>query len=357
MPTDWSPEYLAAIVDSTDDAVIGKTMDGTVVSWNPGAERLYGYAPHEIVGKPISILMPPERPDEFPSIMNRLRRGERVDHYETIRITKDGRRLNISVTISPVRDASGTIVGASAIARDITPQKRAIDELIRLREEFISVAAHELRSPLTTVYARLQLAERRLGRNDADLEVVRRDVARVREAADRLRVLIDRLLDVSRIQSGKLDLEVTKTDVGRLVRTVAETFAEAGGHELELRIPETGTEGEVDLVRFEEVITNLLDNAVKYAGSAPIEIEVTADDKAVTTAVIDHGPGVAAAERERIFDAFHRSSRNGSGVGLGLHVSREIVELHGGKLTLESPPQGGSRFVVRIPKEIPRADR
>jgi PAS domain S-box-containing protein len=353
----WSPEYLAAIVESSDDAIIGKTLDGTIVSWNPGAERIYGYTSEEVVGRPITIIMPPELPDEFPSIMSRLRRGERVDHYQTIRVRKDGKRLDMSVTISPVRDASGVIIGASAIARDITAQIEAAKEVIRLRDEFISVAAHELRSPLTTVYARLQLAERRLAREGADLELVRRDVTRVREAADRLRVLIDRLLDVSRIRAGKLDLDVAPSDVGALVRSIATTFGESAGREVVLRIPSSGPVGELDSVRFEEVLTNLLDNAAKYARTGPIEVEVFARDTTITVAVTDHGPGIAASERDRIFEPFHRSGRDGSGVGLGLHVAREIVELHGGTLTLELPATGGSRFVVCIPKEIAKAKR
>ena len=141
--TALSPEYLAAIVDSSDDAIIGKTLDGTIISWNRGAEHMYGYTADEAIGQPISILVPIDHPDELPAIMGRLRRGERIDHYKTVRIRKDGRRVEISVTISPVRDADGTIIGASAIARDISEQEKAIEEALRLREDFIAIAAHE----------------------------------------------------------------------------------------------------------------------------------------------------------------------------------------------------------------------
>src|SRR5438132_906587 len=125
-PARRSPEYLAAIVDSSDDAIIGKTLDGTIVSWNPGAERLYGYTPDEMIGRPNSIIVPAEHPDELPQILDRLRRGERIEHYRTTRVTKDGERITVSVTISPVRDASGTIIGASAIARDVGEHERAV---------------------------------------------------------------------------------------------------------------------------------------------------------------------------------------------------------------------------------------
>src|SRR2546428_42971 len=182
-PARWSPEYLAAIVDSSDDAIIGKPLDGTIVSWNPGAERPYGYTPDEAIGRPISIIVPAEPPDELPQILDRLRRGERIEHYRTTRVTKDGERITVSVTISPVRDASGTIIGASAIARDVGEHERAVEEALRLREDFISVVAHELRTPLTILYGRLQLVARRLARPDHDAAASRRDMAAAPDAA------------------------------------------------------------------------------------------------------------------------------------------------------------------------------
>src|SRR2546425_7083415 len=139
----WSPEYLAAIVESSDDAIIGKTLDGTIISWNPGAERIYGYRADEVIGRPISILVPADHPDELPPIFERLRRGERIDHFQTVRVHKDGKRINVSVTISPVRDEHGKVIGASAVARDVTAQQETTKEALRMREEFISIAAHE----------------------------------------------------------------------------------------------------------------------------------------------------------------------------------------------------------------------
>src|SRR2546428_12638738 len=146
----WSPEYLAAIVESSDDAIIGKTLDGTITSWNPGAERIYGYRAEEVIGRPISILVPPDHSDELPPIFERLRRRERIDHYQTVRIHKDGKRITVSVTISPVRDEQGQIVGASAVARDITTQQEKIKEAERLPHEVISLPAHELPTPPAT---------------------------------------------------------------------------------------------------------------------------------------------------------------------------------------------------------------
>lgn len=349
----WSPEYLASIVDSTDDAVIGKTLDGTIISWNKGAQRIYGYTPDEVIGKPISILIPADRRDELPTILARLARGERIEHYLTKRARKDGRVIDVSVTISPVQNASGTIIGASAIARDVTEQQDAMNEALRLREEFISVAAHELRTPLTTVYARLQLVERRLARNDLEPTAIQRDISLVRQAADRLRTLIDRLLDISRIRSGQLQLDREATDLATMIESVASMLGETSDREIRVRAARSpdSYQAILDGVRIEEVLVNLIDNAVKYSPrETPIDVELTSGNGAIRIAVRDRGPGIPPDERVRIFEPFHRTSQSAPGVGLGLHIAKEIVELHGGTLRLEVPADGGSRFVVTLPR-------
>ena len=350
----WAPEFLAAIVDSSDDAIIGKTLDGTIISWNTGAERIYGYTADEIIGRPISILIPRDRPDELPSILSRIARGERIDHYLTKRARKSGDVIDVSVTISPVRDETGKVIGASAIGRDVTSQEEATKEALRIREEFISVAAHELRTPLTTLYARLQLIERRLARNQLDPAVVVHDVTLVHQAADRLKALIDRLLDISRIRSGQLQLEREPTDVAATVESVALMLAETSGRKIALRVtpPLKSYRAAVDGLRIEEVVVNLIDNAVKYSPSdTAIDVELSSTPDAIQIAVRDRGPGIRTEERTRIFEPFHRSSTTaGPGVGLGLHIAKQIVELHGGTLTLETPEGGGSRFVVTLPR-------
>lgn len=349
----WSPEYLAAIVDSTDDAVIGKTLDGTIISWNKGAETIYGYTADEVIGRPISILIPADRADDLSAILSRVARGERIDHYLTKRVRKNGEVIDVSVTISPVQDETGKIIGASAIARDVTAQRMATKEALRLREEFISVAAHELRSPLTIMFARLQLLERRLARKELEPAIVQRDVAFVREAADRLKTLIDRLLDISRIKSGQLQLVPETTDVAAMVESVASMLAETSGRQIKVRASDSpeNYRAAVDGVRIEEVVVNLIDNAVKYSPQeTAIDVELTSTPDAIRVAVRDRGPGIPADERARIFEPFHRTSTTAPGVGLGLHIAKEIVELHGGTLTVEAPVDGGSRFVVTIPR-------
>jgi PAS domain S-box-containing protein len=352
----WSPEYLAAIVDSSDDAIIGKTLDGTIISWNKGAEQIYGYTAEEVVGKPIAVLIPRDRPDELPAIFERLRRGERIDHYQTERIRKDGKRLTMSVTISPVRDSTGTIVGASAIGRDITEQAQAIHEALRARDDFISIAAHELRTPLTTVYARLQLAERRIGRPGYEHDGLRQDLSIVRSGADKLRSLVDRLMDVSRIRSGRLKLDLAPTDVIALTRKLAVELAETAGREIVVHGPSSSRDLlAVDAVRIEEVLTNLIDNAMKYsAADQPIEVDVADEAPEIRLTVSDRGPGIPVEERERVFEPFHRANQQTQGVGLGLHIAREIMGLHGGSLTVKERDGGGSTFVLTLPKRTSR---
>src|SRR5207302_3093145 len=152
--------HLAAIVESSDDAILSKNLDGIITSWNSAAERMYGYRAQEIVGQPVTRLFPPDRSDEFTQIMERIRRGERVDHYETTRVRKDGDLLSVSVTVSPIKESSGTIIGASAIARDISKRK----ELEQQREAFVSLVTHELKNPLTALQGNVQVAQRLLTR-------------------------------------------------------------------------------------------------------------------------------------------------------------------------------------------------
>jgi PAS domain S-box-containing protein/excisionase family DNA binding protein len=362
---------LAAIVASSDDAIIGKTLDGTVTDWNQGAERLYGYTAEEMVGQPISMLIPLDRPDEFPSIMNRLRRGERIDHFETERICKDGRRLTVSVTISPVRDLSGRIVGASAIARDVSERKMIEREreallarereahaeaaaALRLRDEFLSVAAHELRTPLASLKAHAQVAMRRLERSgQLEPERVAEALKAMASQSDKLNRLLGHLLDISRINAGKLILDVQQVDLVAMVEEVVKNARTRNStHQITLTAP-PALDVEADSLRLEQVLTNLLDNAMKYsAEGSPIEIDVSqAGEGTLEIAVRDHGVGIPSEKRARIFERFYQAHGSGfqSGLGLGLYVSGEIVELHGGEIRAEFPPDGGSRFVVRLP--------
>jgi signal transduction histidine kinase len=308
----------------------------------------------------------------LPAIIERLRRGERIDHYETERITKDGRRISVSVTISPIRNAVGRLVGASAIARDISERKQnelerenllarerqsraEAEAALRLRDEFLSIASHELRTPLATLNGYAQLALRRLGRADQlEPERVVDALRAITSQSDKLNWLLGQLLDVSRLEVGKLALEPQVTDVVALVEQVVSGARVRDGEHVITVHAQLSHEAEVDPLRLEQVLTNLLDNAIKYGaeGGGPIEVVVSdAAEDALEISVRDHGLGIPPDKRAQIFERFYQAhgDRHKSGMGLGLHISRQIVELHGGELTAEFPADGGSRFVVRLP--------
>jgi PAS domain S-box-containing protein len=194
--------YLAAIVESSDDAILAKNLDGVILSCNAAAERIFGYAAGELVGRPIGILIPPERRDEESMILARLRRGERIDHYETVRLAKGGRAIEVSLTISPIRDRSGSIVGALKIARDITDRKRA--ELQLDQADRLAVLSHELRTPLNAIVGWSHV----LHEAGASSETVKRAAETIHRNAQIQARLISDALDVSPIGAGKAGLDV-----------------------------------------------------------------------------------------------------------------------------------------------------
>ena len=347
-----------AIVESSDDAIISKTLKGIITSWNPAAERLFGYTAEEILGRPISILMPPERRDDMESILQRIRRGERVEHFETTRIAKSGRRIPVSLSVSPVKDAAGQIVGAAKIARDISAAKAAEAERerlllearqgMRLRDVFLSVAGHELRTPLNALKLQLYVLQQALT-GSAHVE----KLAKAQHEVDRLAALTSRLLDVARIAAGGFTPEVAPMDLTDLVTAVAgsmEMDASAVGSRIGVTAP-ASLAGSWDRAALDQVVTNLLSNAVKFGRGHPIAVTVERCGANARIAVRDHGPGVAAEDRERIFRQFERgvSARSFGGLGLGLWIARQIVSAHGGRIGLTDFGGPGAEFFVDLP--------
>ncbi len=391
-PPNPTPEatihLLAAIVDSTDDAVVSKTLDGIITSWNRAAERMFGYPAAEAIGQSIRLIIPPERQAEEDDVLARLRRGEKIDHFQTVRRKKNGDPIMVSITVSPVRDATGRIIGASKVARDITEQKRAerereellnreksarretqeaneilrrevaarllaearLREALQARDDFVAVAAHELRNPLNAFLLTLQLLRRTMREPDVSSQV-RGLVEKLRNQAERFSDSIDRLLDVSRIQAGNFELHREAFDFAALVKEVVNRFAEE-----DTRIPISieraeCAEGNWDRFRIEQVVSNLISNAIKYGKRQPIAITVARNGAEATLAVRDHGIGIPPEDIERVFDRFERvAPRSPSkGLGLGLWIARRIVEAHGGTISAQSELNQGSTFTVRLP--------
>lgn len=352
---------LAAIVESSDDAIVSKTLEGIIVTWNRGAQRIFGWSAEEVIGKAINIIIPPDRQDEEPKILEQIRSGRRVDHFETIRMTKDGRLINVSVSISPMRDSNGVIVGASKIARDITPQKQIQKELQEAKEaaesankakdHFLSVLSHELRTPLTPVLGSLSYLERQ----SALPEELRSELGMLKRNVQTEARLVDDLLDLTRISRGKLKLHLEVVDVHEALRaSIGMLQSEIDRKDLELT---TALRAKMhhawaDAGRLQQVFLNLLSNAVKFTSpGGSIAVRTGNDGERMLAEVTDSGVGISAPMLERLFDAFEQSeeSRKMGGLGLGLSISKSLMEMHGGTLVASSGGVGkGATFKVEL---------
>src|ERR1700754_710067 len=368
---------LAAIVESTEDAIIGMDLAGTITSWNAGAEQLYKYTAEEVVGRNVSILMPPERLDEETKILSKLERGEAIDHYETQRLSKDGNRIDVSLTISPIRDEAGIVVGASKIARDISDRKR-LDEYResllkrehaaraeaeianRVKDEFLATLSHELRTPLNAIVGwAAMLRKKTLNPEEATraIEVIDRN-AKVQTR------LIDSVLDVSRIVSGKFQIDRKALNLVDVLDAAIDSIRPTADQK-EIKIvriasphsrPVSG-----DANRLQQVFWNLLSNSVKFSpNGTQITVHVRYTDSAEVI-VKDEGSGIDPAFLPHVFDRFRQAdsstTRRFGGLGLGLAIVRHLVELHGGWVKAESPGiDQGSVFTIYLPLLSGHAD-
>jgi PAS domain S-box-containing protein len=519
---------LAAIVESSDDAIISKTLDSIITTWNKGAEMIFGYTAEEAIGRHISLLLPKDRLDEEDRIIASIKRGEKVDHFQTVRVRKDGSEFQVSLTISPIRSSDGTIIGASKVARDITAHRKSeealeknakrliilntigksiseqldidiilqkvtdatteltgasfgaffynkvnaegesymlytlsgvpreafsrfamprntevfhatfsgqsvvradditkderygkmpphfgmpkghlpvvsylavpvvsangtvigglffghskpgvfleehealvvgvaaqaaialdnsklfeeVSELSRKKDEFIALASHELKTPLTSMSGFLQL----LQKNTPD-GLNRRFVEKAARQLDKINILVNDLFDISKIQAGKLEFDFAVFDISRLIEELCETMEETmPGYDFRCML-EPGLMISGDKIRLEQVFTNLIGNAVKYAPeSKKIDITAANKDNEIVVSVKDYGAGISKADQAHIFTQFYRArgkDRHVSGLGLGLFITKEIIERHRGKIWVESEPGQGASFLFVIPK-------
>jgi len=369
--TEKALRHLAAIVETTDDAVISKDLNGIITSWNPAAQKLYGYTAEEAIGQPVTIMIPPERPDEEPAILARLRRGERIDHYETIRVAKDGRRLDVSLTVSPIQDATGKIVGASKIARDITQQRKSQNEIARLlaaeraarreaevasrtKDEFLATLSHELRTPLTAMLGWLTI----LRSHKLDQKTTQHAIDTIERNAKAQAQLIEDLVDISRIVGGKLSLEVAPIELYPVIDAAVEVVKPAAdAKHISIEINYDATVGPVsgDAGRLQQIIWNLLSNAVKFTPQGgSVFVEYTRDGAFAKVVVRDTGIGISEDFLPHVFERFRQAesttTRSHRGMGLGLAIVRHLVELQGGTVTVDSAGENqGATFTVHLP--------
>jgi PAS domain S-box-containing protein len=357
--------HLAAIVSSSDDAILSKDLDGMITSWNAAAECMYGYSAQEIVGQSVTLLFPPDCQSELTQIMERIRRGERVDHYETTRVRKDGSLLAVSVTVSPIKDSSGTIIGASAIARDISKRK----ELEQQREAFVSLVTHELKTPLTALQGNIQLAQRLLTRLLSQAEQLEAEQQRMLEdvltmlgrSHQPLRVqqrLINDLLDLSHIQEDKVELRLAVCNlVGLVYETVQDHQAAHPSRFITLDLPEQDPIlVYADRDRLQQVLSNYLTNALKFSpATEPVQVGMALEGEAVRVWVQDQGPGLSAEQQAHIWKRFYQAPRTPvqsgwkMGLGLGLYICQQLMSRQQGQVGVESTPGEGSRFWFTLP--------
>lgn len=348
--------HLAAIFESAADAVISKTLDGRVISWNAGAERLFGFSAAEMVGHSIERIIPPELVNEEQHILEELRRGERLKHFETERLSRDGRRLPLSMTVSPIRAEDGSVVGASNISRDISERRLAEAQLKaadRRKDEFLAMLAHELRNPLAPILNAAQFMQMHGDLPDT-LAPAR---AIIERQASHMRRLVDELLDLSRINRGHIALQRQPLDLVVLLSAVVEAWwPQVRGAGLTLDwVPAEAIPLHADDTRLSQVFGNLLSNALKYTPQGGrISLTITRLEQDVEVRCADTGIGLAPDQLEAVFEMFAQVdatlARSRSGLGIGLTLARQLVELHGGRLFAESAGVGhGSVFVVRLP--------
>ncbi|MGH7940949.1 MAG: PAS domain S-box protein, partial [Limisphaerales bacterium] len=376
-----SNRWLAAIVESSNDAIMSSDLDGRIVSCNQGASRLYGYAPEELIGKPITVLILPEFLDEEMKVLDR---GNKIEHYESVRARKDGTHVDVLVTISPIQSARGKIIGVSSISRDITQRKRAereLEEILarektaresaeaasRAKDDFLAALSHELRTPLNPV---LMVASDRASNNELPSDV-RSDFEAIAKNIEMEARLIDDLLDITRINHGKLSLNFRIVDAHAVLRDAVEKARlqiEEKRLQFVFRLKAAQHTVRADAVRLQQVFCNVLRNAAKFThNGGTITVETSSQERGGPLAVkiTDTGFGMTREELERAFLAFSQGDhakdaphRFGGGLGLGLAICKKLVEFHSGTIRAMSDGRDqGSTIVIELPLISPEESK
>jgi PAS domain S-box-containing protein len=367
---DEAQARLVAIVAFAEDAIVAKDLDGIITDWNPAAEKLYGYTAAEMVGQPMRRLLPRDREPEEDHILATLRRGDRIDHFETVRVSKDGAPVHVSISVSPVRDWKGRIIGAANIARDVSERKRIEAERERLlaseraaraeaeaanraKDEFLSMVSHELRTPLAAILGWVNV----LRQGKLSPERARRALDTILRCGRLQEDLIEDLLDVSRMFTGRLRLAIEPMRLRGAVEAAVEAArpdaAIAGLGITTTFVAEPRIAG--DGTRLQQVISNVLRNSIKFTPrDGRIDVRVEADGDEARIVVRDTGRGIAGEFLPYVFEPFRQAddvrSRKTGGLGLGLAIVQRLVEEHGGRVAIESPGEGrGTTVTIVLP--------
>lgn len=392
----WQEErtQLAAIVDSSADAIISKDLDGTITSWNNGAEVTYGWLADEVIGKTIAIVLPPGMAREESEILEAVKTGQRLEQFQTRRMRKDGAIIDVSISVSPVRGQDMQIMGSSVIERDITARRKREEELRKARDEaeranlvqgeFLATVSHELRTPMNAILGMLELTLQE------DLTPTKRDYLQTaKDSADSLLLLVNDILDFSRLEAGRFELEPVSFNLRNLLDETVKTLslrAHEKGLELAMHILKHVPERVIsDPVRLRQVLLNLIGNAIKFTEQGEIIVDVklsrsmnkqpanseihtiksltepkSGEKIVLEFSVSDTGIGIAREDQDRIFSPFAQAdastTRQYSGTGLGLSICQEIVGLMDGQIWLDSEIGRGSRFQFNIALTVAEPD-
>jgi PAS domain S-box-containing protein len=334
------------LVESMNEGAVSLSSDGAILYCNTAFARMAGVPLDQIMGRDVWEFVPVEQRDT-------LKRLIRDGRHEAVRAEMiiAGTNLPTQFSLNPVNLEEGPSV--DVIVTDLSERKRneQAEAALRMRDEFLAIASHELRTPLSTLTLRLELLEHHAAKGD--FTQVQTSVRRAQEQTERIGRLVDRLLDVSQLASGRLKLDLAPCDLRDVVKEVAERLSEHAsnaGSELRLTLS-SGISGRADKFRLEEAISNVISNAIKYGAGHPVDVQLTTRDDIAVLVVQDRGIGIPAEDLSRIFGRFERTtiSRNYGGLGLGLYIARQIVEQHGGSIRAESRSHGGARFVIELP--------
>ncbi|MEQ9409333.1 MAG: response regulator [Fuerstiella sp.] len=368
-----------AIVESSFDAIISRTADGTINSWNAGAERLYGYTTQEAIGRSIRLILPEHMSGEEREVLDALGNGSRLEQFETTRRRKTGELIDVSLTVSPLRDACGRMTGATSIDRDVTRRRKAqlqLQEAIaeaeqanRAKSEFMANISHELRTPMNAILGMTELSL-----NEELPDVVREYLQTVKDSADTMLILINDILDFSRLEADRFELDPAPFDIRRMLDETMRTLslrAHEKGLELAASVhPDVPLRMVGDALRLRQMLTNLVGNAIKFTDSGEVVVTVepveydAADESEWSVGdvvklkfcVADTGIGISDADQQRIFAPFTQAdasmTRTHAGTGLGLSICQELAKLQGGRIWVESEQGRGSRFCFTVSLEV-----
>lgn len=338
---------LAAIIESSDDAIVSKTLESVITSWNDSAMRMFGYTADEMIGETIHKLIPEDRLDEEPQILARLKNGDRVQHFETKRRTKSGKLIDVSLTISPVKDKNGQIIGLSKIARDITFKK----EEEQRKNDFVAMVSHELKTPLTTIHSYVQLLLARAQKDGDEFHL--KALSRTEVQTKRMTAMINDFLSVARLEEGEISIHKKMFDLEPLAEEIAlDVQFLTAKHEIKWMGCE-GVQINGDRDKIGQVLNNLLTNAIKYSPDGGlVTLGCEKHGNKVKIFVRDQGVGIKPEDQKHLFERFYRAEDDKlkmvSGFGLGLYLVSEILRHHGSKIEVESEENKGSTFYFNL---------